>query len=93
MIINTETAKWKIVNSAVAFKYIQISKFFQCFSCLKLCNARELFHRKFIRVVAKMDSQIEALTEQFKRSEARRERIHTSKLRPNKDIQSEVRRF
>ena len=67
---------------------------FKCFLCLcpTSCNARELFQRKFIRVVAKMAIQIGALTEQFRSSEALRERSHISRLRSNKDIQSEVRR-
>ena len=55
---------------------------FKCFLCLcpTSCNARELFQRKFIRVVAKMAIQIGALTEQFRSSEALRERIIISEV-------------
>jgi ribosome-associated toxin RatA of RatAB toxin-antitoxin module len=65
-------------NCKLAVASIQISESFLCLvSCLKLCNARELCQRIFIRVVAKMAIQIEALTEQFRSSEALKERIHT----------------
>lgn len=66
---------------------IQIATFLQCLvSYLSFCDARELFQRKIIKVVAKMAIQIEARTEH---SEVQ---THTSRLRSNKDFQSEVRR-
>ena len=71
---------------------IQIATFLQCLvSCLSFCDARELFQRKIIKVVAKMAIQIEARTEHSE-VQTLSERIHTSRLRSNKDIQSEVRR-
>ena len=60
---------------------IQIATFLQCLvSYLSFCDARELFQRKIIKVVAKMAIQIGALTEQFRSSEALRERIIISEV-------------
>ena len=71
---------------------IQIATFLQCLvSYLSFCDARELFQRKIIKVVAKMAIQIEARTEHSE-VQTLSQRIHTSRLRSNKDIQSEVRR-